>query len=264
MEASRNAAEDFAAKRVSGERLLHAYIISGSDEAGRNDAAKYIAKTAVCALHKAAPCLRCRHCEKTEKGVHPDVITVSSEKDSGELTVDVMRNMRISAVTLPNEAERSVYMIPDADSMNIQAQNAVLKLLEEPPRHAVFLLLAANPERLLPTVRSRCEELRLPPVEEKTDTELAERLLRLWEERDETALLKEMNAIAELPRESLSLLCGGISRRIAERLGKNGSPRSREELFGLQEIVSKAEKYLDANVNSGNVAGMLLAELLED
>lgn len=264
MEASRNAAADFAASRVSGERLLHAYIITGSDTDGRREAARYIARTAVCEFHGSAPCLKCRQCEKVGKDIHPDVITVNREKDARELTVDVVRTMRTSAVILPNEAEHSVYIIPDGDSMNVQAQNAVLKLLEEPPRHAVFLIMAENPERLLPTVRSRCEELRLPPVLEKTDEERAEKIVSFWEKRDDVSLLKELTAAAELSRESLNLLCVGISHCTVKRLEQGNGARSRGEFLRLNEIISKAEKYLEANVSSGNVAGMLLAELLAD
>ena len=264
MDDSRTLAGSFAASHVKGTRLLHAYMISGSDEVGRIEAAKYIAKTALCSNGGDAPCLCCRSCEKVEKGVHPDVVTVALPKDSKELTVDAVRAMRASAVILPNEAERSVYIIPDGDAMNVQAQNAVLKLLEEPPRHVVLLILAENPQRLLPTVRSRCEELRLPPVEGNADEELAEKILSFWEARDEQALFKELTAASELTRENMRLLCAGISRRVVERFRQESGDRSEKELLKLQEAVSRAEKYLDANVNSGNVAGMLLAELLED
>ena len=250
--------------RINGARLVHAYIISGADEAERRAAAEYIAKTAVCTMGGERPCLRCRNCNKSDKGVHPDITFVEKEKDAKELTVDAARALRAASATLPNEAERSVYIICDGDNMNTQAQNAVLKLLEEPPAHVIFVLLAENPERLLPTVRSRCELVCIPPLPVEKTEKKAEQILLLWEKRDELGILKEINNVSGLDREVLRTLAGGMTRRIVSRLREGNSPRADRDLLGIQETLTKAEKYLDANVSAGNVSGMLLAEFLSD
>ena len=97
-------------------------------------------------------------------GVHPDVTVISGPGEGKPITVDQVRALRSDAYIRPNEGERKIYLLEQADRMNQSAQNAMLKLLEEGPAYAVFLLLAENGGGLLQTVRSRCEELDLVPV----------------------------------------------------------------------------------------------------
>ena len=127
------------------------------------------------ALHRAAallcsgenpPCGICRNCRKVQAGVHPDLTLIQPEK--GIIKVDTARELRTQAYVLPNEAEMRVFVVLDADCMNESAQNALLKVLEEPPSYAAFLLTAEVGERLRATVRSRCAHVRLaecPPKE---------------------------------------------------------------------------------------------------
>ena len=99
-------------------------------------------------------------------GIHPDVIVASGDGDK-PISVDQVRSLRADAYVRPNEGERKIYLLEGADRMNAAAQNAMLKLLEEGPEYAAFLLLAENAGAVLQTVRSRCEELSLTPVNPK-------------------------------------------------------------------------------------------------
>ncbi|MBO5340460.1 MAG: DNA polymerase III subunit delta [Oscillospiraceae bacterium] len=144
--------------------LAHAYILSGPAGSGRHTLAAILARAMVCSDGGTRPCGLCPGCKKAAAGIHPDIITVSREADHKEILVDQVRQMRSDAFIRPNEAARKVYIIEDADSLNENAQNAMLKLLEEGPAYAAFLLLVENPGSLLITVRSRCEELALGPV----------------------------------------------------------------------------------------------------
>ncbi len=111
------------------------------------------------------PCGRCAPCRKVFSGVHPDVAVISGPREGKPITVDQVRALRSDAYIRPNEGERKIYLLEQADRMNQSAQNAMLKLLEEgKTAYAVFLLLAGNGGGLLQTVRSRCEELALVPV----------------------------------------------------------------------------------------------------
>ena len=146
------------------QRLSHAYIVTAQDREESLRAARQLAAAAVCTDPEQVPCGHCRACRKVREGIHPDVIIIRRlEDDKGrqrrEIGVDQIRQMAADAVVLPNEAQRKVYLIEDADRMNLPAQNAALKLLEEPPRGVMFLLCAQNARQLLPTVRSRCAEL---------------------------------------------------------------------------------------------------------
>lgn len=145
--------------------MLHAYILTGSREAAV-ERARELAAEALCRGSRpgrAAPAVPAR---KVFRGVHPDVTVVERRTDESgkprkEILVDQIRALSAEAVVRPNEGSARVYIFPEAEAMNTSAQNAFLKLLEEPPVQAYFLLCAEDPERLLETVRSRCAQLRL-------------------------------------------------------------------------------------------------------
>ena len=143
-------------------QLSHAFLLLGTDQKAMKETALLAAQALLCAAADGAkPCGRCIHCKKLKKGIHPDLTTVERLKDKRELTVEQVRALRQEAFVLPNEAARKVFLIPEADTMNTAAQNALLKVLEEPPPYAAFLLMGKNPGSFLETVRSRCVELRV-------------------------------------------------------------------------------------------------------
>ena len=142
--------------------LSHAYILSGPAGSGKRTLADLLSAALVCSGGGEVPCGACPNCKKALAGIHPDVITV--EPQGKELVVSQVRELRAGAYIRPNEAERKVYRVYQAQAMNTSAQNALLKLLEEGPAYAAFLLLADNAAALLPTIRSRCQTLTLAPV----------------------------------------------------------------------------------------------------
>ena len=146
-----------------GRGLSHAYLISGPAGSGRHTLARLLGAAMVCTAPPAQrPCGRCSGCRKALGERHPDVKLLGEEEKP--LSVDQVRLLRADAYVRPNEGERKVYILARADEMNPSAQNALLKLLEEGPVYAAFLLLCENPGGVLQTVRSRCEELPLAPV----------------------------------------------------------------------------------------------------
>lgn len=145
---------------VKNDRISHFYLISGPEGAGKKTLARLLAAAALCRGHEK-PCLTCPACRKVLEGNHPDFITVS-DPEHKNVAVKIIRQFRDDVFIRPNEADRKVYQFPQ--EMGIEGQNALLKILEEPPSYGVFLLLSDNPEKLLPTVRSRCVELKLLPL----------------------------------------------------------------------------------------------------
>ena len=139
------------------EHLLHSYIVASQSEQARDRLSLDLAAAMLCRSDGVRPCRTCRDCRKVYDGVHPDVIYVAPDPDAKVPTikVDQIRSIAATAYILPSEAEKKVYVLRQADTMNLSAQNAFLKLLEEPPQSAAFILAAASPELLLPTVRSR-------------------------------------------------------------------------------------------------------------
>ncbi len=242
------------------EKMLHAYILSGPGEITRRQA-REMAAAAVCEDPARAPCRRCRHCRKVFQGdfpgVHPDVMAVERGANAKgvlrqELVIDQIRALAADAPVYPNEAEAKVYLIPEADRMNPAAQNAFLKLLEEPPSFVRFLLCAENPERLLPTVRSRCAELRLNGETETRSDAAAERAAGYLDALgDPAALLRCALAMERLDSAALSEAVEAAMTLAPER----GLPPA--ELLELEGFLRRAEEYLAANVGIKQVAGYL-------
>lgn len=164
------------AERAGAGTLAHAYILTAEDPDALQAAATAVSAAMVCAGEgplsdeeqpflgekrlfsgeNRVPCGGCKHCRKVVKGVHPDVIRVAPEPGK-DLTVEQIRTLRQDAYIRPNEAKRKVYVLENAHKMNPSAQNAFLKVLEDGPLYAAFLLLTPTPNALLPTIRSRCE-----------------------------------------------------------------------------------------------------------
>jgi len=154
--------------------LSHAYIITGGSPAGREAFAQKLTAAYLCEGGEV-PCGTCRHCRKVSGGIHPDVSRVTLLPDKREINVDQARAIRTDVYIRPNEGKRKVYIIDPADQMRHEGQNALLKVLEEGPAYAAFLLLAEQPGKLLETIRSRCEQLTLPPEEVPMDPALQKR-----------------------------------------------------------------------------------------
>jgi len=154
-------------RSLKNGHISHFYLISGPEGSGRHTLARLLAAAALC-KGEGAPCMQCSACRKVMEDNHPDFITVD-DPEKKTVPVDLIRQARADIYVQPNEADRKIYLFPRGQDMGIPSQNALLKVLEEPPKYGVFLLITDNPERLLPTVRSRCVELALSPL---TDGEL--------------------------------------------------------------------------------------------
>lgn len=187
----------------------HAYIISGPAGSGKKLAASELSAGLMCSCSVGLkPCGKCNACKKAARGIHPDIITVFMEGKTSFL-VNQARKIRNDVFIRPNEAERKIYILPDAANMQPAAQNALLKILEEPPEYAVFILICENSSSLFDTVRSRCIEIAMKPLDEKR---VYEYLVSRYPEFSEA----EQKAAAQysdgLIGKALSYLNGGETR----------------------------------------------------
>ena len=142
---------------VDSGRLSHFYLISGPKGSGKRTLARLLAAAAVCRGERK-PCLSCPACRKAMTDNHPDIISVV-DPDRKAVPVKLVREYRDDVYIKPNEAEKKVYIFPQ--ELGPEGQNALLKILEEPPAYGLFLLLAENPQQILTTVRSRCTLLQM-------------------------------------------------------------------------------------------------------
>lgn len=154
------------ARSVSAGHISHFYLISGPEGSGKHTLAKLLGAAILC-KGEQKPCLTCHACRKVMADAHPDFITVD-DPEKKTVPVDLIRQARADMYVQPNESDHKIYLFPRAQDMGLPGQNALLKVLEEPPAYGVFLLLTDNPNKLLPTVRSRCTELKLLPLDDQT------------------------------------------------------------------------------------------------
>lgn len=159
--------------------ISHAYMIQGEKESGKAMIADLFAQALVCEDDrtdelKPIPCGTCRSCHQAMNRNHPDIIYVQHEKPN-VISVDEIRTQVAGDVDIkPYQSDRKIYIIADAEKMNVQAQNALLKTLEEPPSYVTILLLCSNTEAMLPTIMSRVVLLGIKPVSD----ELVKKYLR--------------------------------------------------------------------------------------
>lgn len=144
-------------------KLSHSFLICGPEGSGKHTLARILAAAFQCSAPASQPCGRCNACRKVFSGIHPDVITVD-EPDKKSVSVRLIREMQADIAIAPNEGARKIYLLPRGQDLTDEAQNALLKMMEEPPDYAVFLLLTTNPDAQLPTIRSRAAELKLSPL----------------------------------------------------------------------------------------------------
>ncbi len=252
-------------------KLAQAVILAAPTQEEAQSRARALAAAAVCTAPGRRPCGVCRACRKAAAGIHPDIITVRRLTDDKgklkrEIAVDQIRQMAADAVVLPNEASGKVYIIEEADKMNTQAQNAALKLLEEPPANVSFLLCVTNAALLLPTVRSRCAELRAGAEQASSPDEEADKLskgyLKALASGDRGELFRWCTASEGIEGRQAAAFVERARDRIADALG------GRAERFGLTErqlleaarLLEQCADYLRVNVGVKHIFGLLAVD----
>ncbi len=156
---------------LSTGRFPHALIIEGGLPEERMKLAKKVAATLVCSNTEQAPCFECTDCIKAAAGAHPDIPVYSVEDKPRAFKVDMVRELRASAYIVPNEANKKVFILENAHTMGQEGQNALLKILEEPPSYVVFILLSSSSTGFLSTVLSRATVFSLGEAKKEHSSE---------------------------------------------------------------------------------------------
>lgn len=151
---------------VKGDKVSHAYIINGERGSGKKMLAKLFATTLLCEKGNEDPCNTCHSCIQAESGNHPDIINVIHEKPNSIGVDDIREQVNNTIEIKPYRGPYKIYIIPQADMMTVQAQNALLKTIEEPPEYAVIMLLTENADTLLATINSGCVMLKLRNIKD--------------------------------------------------------------------------------------------------
>lgn len=259
------------AKRGS---LPSALILSGSGD--RTGAARYAAAAMLCTASQDKPCLTCNQCRKALAGIHPDVLFVEDDERKNLLVEDI-RQVRNQVYIRPNEGERKIAVFPRGEQLTEQDQNLLLKIVEEGPGYAAFLFCVENSALLLPTIRSRCVELKLQAEQDAEEPDMA--LVRAFAEGKKGKVTEYLAGLEnrKIKREALQTLLQTTWRVCAEALllqsgkaaaepaladgaGLLAQSLGRRRLAALTDILHRYALECQYNVGPGHILGALAAE----
>ena len=236
-------------RSAASGRSSHAYLFLGGAGAGKRLIANTFAKALQCEGEKR-PCDSCKSCHAFNHGNHPDVIYFQPLKNGKTYTIEDVREQLLETVDLkPFQYEKKIYIIEKADTLNIQSQNALLKTLEEPPAHAVFLLLAERAEAFLPTILSRVVVMKIRPLSAET---IADYLMQ-----------------AGHLAEGSHILSAYAQRRIGQALElveDEGFREMRQDILGKLEVLpsmSEGDAYLLAKDLEGYKNDLRFLDIME-
>ena len=210
---------DTLRNQITAERIAHAYLFCGSRGTGKTSTAKILAKAINCEHpNQGDPCGQCEHCLRMDEEESLDIIEIDAASNNG---VDEMRDLRETVKYPPQFGKYKVYIIDEVHMLSISAFNALLKTLEEPPVHVVFILATTEPQKLPATILSRCQRFdfgRIPAS--KIQKRLSEAVQGSAAEADTGALMAIARAAEGGMRDALSILdmCLGYSNHITESL----------------------------------------------
>ena len=155
-------------KAIENHKISHAYILTGEAGMGRKSIANAFAMTLLCEKGGNEPCMVCHSCKQVLGGNHPDLIYVTHSKPGSIGVDDIREQINDTIMIRPYSSYYKIYIVDEAEKMTVQAQNALLKTIEEPPAYAIIILMTTNEETFLPTILSRCIKLKLKPLKDQT------------------------------------------------------------------------------------------------
>lgn len=259
-----NASKNRIKAQAASGTLSHAWLVTGGSAANREDLAAYIAAALICPAAEA-PCGECIHCVKLARGIHPDLIRLEKLPDKSAYVVEQVRDMLKDAYVMPNEAPRKVYLIPAVDEMNVSAQNAMLKMLEEPPARSAFVMIATNSSAVLNTVRSRCVEIAADGEdgaggEDKYARAIFDSFVRCSELDIAAACF--MLEKAKLDRAGFDSALEALSMLFGNEICSTQTVEAREQLFEAKKAVDELLRRRNSNnTGAGHTAGALAVKL---
>lgn len=212
---------------VRNRSNANTYIFEGAKGLSKHDAAKLFAKSLVCDNTDEAPCCQCDKCVEADASSHPDIIFVEREKDKATIGVEPVRKMIEESLIKPFYNKHKVFIINEGDLLTVQAQNAFLKTIEEPPEYAIFIIVCTDTENLLETVRSRAVTVTFSPVSDDV-------VLKYIESKypEETRL------------DFLVNYCAGIPKYADEIINRKDFDTLRDEILGIiPRLLSKNKLY---------------------
>ena len=215
-------------------RISHFYLICGPEGSGKQTLARQMAAAILC-RQEWKPCLQCTACRKVLADSHPDFITVR-DPEHKNVSVKIVRQIRDEMFIRPNESDRKIYLF--AQDLGMEGQNALLKILEEPPSYGVFILLTDNPEKLLTTIRSRATVLSLGSLPEAV---LRRELGKRFPETDTDTITAAIDRSGGYLGQAITLLEEGTA--VTPQTESFVECYSHKDSLGLLQLMVSMEKW---------------------
>lgn len=247
--------------------LPHAVIIEGDEN--RYLASKFYAKCVVCES-ETKPCDECKHCKKAEKSIHPDIIELFPSGKMKSYPIEEIRRIKEDAFVLPNEARAKAYIFNDVDNISVVSQNALLKILEEPPKSVVFVLNCKSKAHLLDTIISRATAIFVGEEESDDSQDLTEafEIINLAVNESELELLKRITEFESNKDERIRIALA-LQLALRELYFVKCGAKENEELENLAQrltinkiltAIEIVEKFRNSNLKNKSVR-LILASL---
>ncbi len=221
-------------RRALASRFPQSILLTGPTGIGKLTLARILAAALLCSS-QSAPCGHCSACHKVEQDIHPDVTLI--DLADAEIKIDTARAIRTDCSVVPNESSRRVVLIRHTQNMNVSAQNALLKILEEPPPYAFFILMTENASAILPTILSRCTQFALSPL---SISDLTALLREQYPDRSDADIQSSAAAAQGIAGSAAELLSGEIGDAVQLAAPLLRALSSRDELTLLRAASSCA------------------------
>ncbi|MCR4563845.1 MAG: hypothetical protein K5755_04345 [Clostridiales bacterium] len=247
-------------RHIASGTFPHSSLIVGADEEKLLEVARFLSAALVCE-NDGAPCGQCPNCLKSEKNVHPDIRTVSPREKRKSVNMDECREMIMDSYVLPNEAQRKVYIVTSAQTLDEKVQNAMLKILEEPPQYVYFILLCTNPSAMLSTVMSRVSVFNVgneTETEDETARGIALNIIDALMKINEIELIRAtvpLDRDRQLVKKTMECFKGFVNASLRARQGFGedstdmASRFTGEELMNLNSGADEIISACDRNAN---------------
>lgn len=252
-------------QKIKDGTLSHAVILSGDFDEITLD----ICKSFVCENDKK-PCNVCSACVHTNKGINPDILFL--EFDSNDIKVDDIRKIRRDVFVKPTLCKKKIYVIKDGQKLNINAQNALLKTLEEPPKHVCFIIECTDEKKLATTILSRCSIYNFNKKEQEIPSEILKNASNIingiinkselvffeTEIKTKQDLILLISAIKTIIRDCFLLSKNSIDLETSKNLIKS---KDTEEIFRIYDICNEVEKSCEFNIDVANMLCFFATEI---
>ncbi|MBI3313503.1 MAG: hypothetical protein HYZ83_04660 [Candidatus Omnitrophica bacterium] len=244
--------QEFACRLIKAHieknRLSTTYLLSGGN-AQKDELALAFASALNCEAGKIFEACSCVSCHKIQNQSHPDVLQVGKDIEAKSIKIEEIRSMKNKASLKPYEGKWKVFIFPEADRLTAEAQNALLKTLEEPPTHSIFILLVENKNHLFETIQSRSFEVRLRPAEDSgNDSKVrAEDIIASLGAGNWEDFFEKYQAV---PREQLNDLLDGLLEYFQKSMKRAAADQEKliRVVQAVEQVVQGKES-LDDNVN---------------